>query len=142
MSVTRDFSGRAMSRAQRRAARDTVTRAHGRPMVCPTCGNDIYIDAPHLCPPGFVRPARAPSGTFYGYNALNQCCRSWMLLGWPQVDGRPKLEGDERGRMRFDCPRCDGEIWFDIAHPDLEVYWDPAKGAHQPPALVGGRISR
>ena len=112
----------------------------GRPMICPVCGNDVWADAPHVCPEGFVRPAREIL-TFYGYNALNQCCRSWILLGWPQVDGQPKLADDERGTMGFYCPKCKGRLWFDITHPDMTTIWDEAvQGKPQPPALVGGKI--
>jgi hypothetical protein len=111
-------------------------------MVCPQCGNDVFIDAPHLCPPGFVRAVDANTLlTFYGYNSLNQCCKAWILLGWPQVDGFPKLGDDERGRMHFDCPKCSRELWFDIAHPDATETWDVReRGKPPPPALVGGRI--
>jgi rRNA maturation protein Nop10 len=109
-------------------------------MPCPVCGNDVWADAPHVCPEGFVAPARAVL-TFYAYNALNQCCRSWMLLGWRDDGGRPKLADDERGRMSFDCPQCGGKLWIDIAHPDATIIWDEAKqGPPQPPALVAGRI--
>ena len=37
-------------------------------MECPVCGNDVWADAPHICPEGFVAPARRVL-TFYGYNA-------------------------------------------------------------------------
>ena len=73
-------------------------------MPCPVCGNDVWADAPHMCPEGFVAPARAVL-TFYAYNSLNQCCRAWMLMGWRDEDGRPKLVDDERGRMHFECPQ-------------------------------------
>lgn len=121
---------------------EVVSRAHGKPMICPACGNDIYLGTPHICPEGFVRPADAGTLlTFYCYNSLNQCCRDWMLLGWPQVDGAPKLVDDERGRMHFDCPKCKRELWFDIAHPDAVAMWNEREqGSPQPPALVAGRI--
>jgi len=119
-----------------------IHRAHGKPMPCPACGNDVWADAPHVCPPGFVAPAAAGTTlTFYGYNATNKCCGDWMLLGWPQVDGRPKLTDDERGRMCFQCPKCRAPIWFDIANPAATEIWDVrAQGKPQPPALVAGRI--
>jgi predicted RNA-binding Zn-ribbon protein involved in translation (DUF1610 family) len=129
-----------VNRSTRRAARGMVSRSTGRPMVCPQCGNDVYVDAPHVCPPGFVQ--LVPTGfTFYGYNSLNKCCQSWILLGWPQIDGAPKLEGNERGRMGFNCPKCTKRLWFDIAHPEITTVWDTQKlGPPQPPALVAGRI--
>jgi len=111
-------------------------------MPCPACGNDVWADAPHICPPGFVAPA--PAGTiltFYGYNATNMCCRDWMLLGWPEADGKPKLTDDERGMMHFDCPKCGKQLWFDMTNPAATEVWDVrAQGEPQPPALVAGRI--
>jgi hypothetical protein len=126
---------------------DIIRRRHGRPMLCPVCGGDVWADAPHVCPEGFVAPARAVL-TFYGYNATNKCCRDWMLLGWPDIDGHPKLTSDrgwnmlaDYGRMQFACPKCTKPIYFDIAHPDAVFKWDEAKqGKPQPPALVGGRL--
>lgn len=119
-----------------------VSRRTGRPMLCPVCEGDVYVDAPHICAPGKVMPAAAGTLlTFYAYNATNKCCRDWMLLGWPQVDGRPKLVDDERGMMHFDCPKCAKQLWFDIAHPVATEDWDVrAMGTPQPPALVAGRI--
>jgi hypothetical protein len=110
-------------------------------MPCPVCGNDVWADAPHVCPQGFVAPARAVL-TFFAYNSMNNCCRDWMLMGWPEIDGRPKLiDEGERGHMHFDCPQCKKELWFDLAHPDGVIIWDEAKqGKAQPPALVAGRI--
>ena len=130
-----------MSRSSTPSPRpEQIHRAHGKPMPCPVCGNDVWADAPHMCPEGFVAPARAVH-TFYGYNSLNQCCRSWMLMGWRAEDGRPKLVDDERGRMHFECPECAQDLWFDIAHPDAIIIWDEAvQGTPQPPALVAGRI--
>ena len=113
-------------------------------MPCPVCGNDVWADAPHICPERFVAPARAVL-TFYGYNSTNQCCREWMLLGWPEVDGRPKENPDAlssmRGMMQFECPKCHKALFFNLFDPDATIYWDQGKqGAPQPPALVAGRI--
>jgi hypothetical protein len=122
---------------------ETIHRAHGKPMGCPVCGNDVWADAPHVCPEGYVMPA--PAGTtltFYAYNSTNQCCRDWMLLGWPEIDGRPKLDGaGSLGMVHFDCPKCAKALWFDIIHPDAAIVWDVrAQGKPDPPALVAGRI--
>ena len=119
--------------------RGAVSRRHGRPMMCPQCGGDVFIDGPHICPPGFVKPAREVL-TFYGYKALNQCCRSnWLLLGWPQEQGRPKRE--DEGIMRIQCPQCQGDMWFNLACPDLETYWDQSlRGKPDPPTLLAGEI--
>jgi predicted RNA-binding Zn-ribbon protein involved in translation (DUF1610 family) len=120
-----------------------VARRTGRPMLCPNCEGEVFIDAPHMCPEETLRPAAA--GTvlhFFGYNSLNQCCRSWVLLGWPEVDGRPKLTDDERGRMHFDCPKCHKDLWFNMTEPDLVQDYDVRLyGKPQPPALVGGKIT-
>jgi hypothetical protein len=120
---------------------EQIHRAHGKPMPCPVCGNDVWADAPHICPEGFVAPARAVL-TFYGYNSVNNCCRDWMLLGWPELEGRPKgLEESERGRMHFDCPKCHEELWFNLSEPNAVIIWDEARqGKPQPAALVAGRI--
>lgn len=127
---------------QRSPRPDMIARRTGRPMLCPVCEGDVYADAPHICAPGHVMPAGA--GTiqrFYAYNSLNSCCRDWMLLGWPEVDGRPKLVDDERGRMHFECPKCHKDLWFDISNPVAEEIWDlRTMGKPQPPALVMGRI--
>jgi predicted RNA-binding Zn-ribbon protein involved in translation (DUF1610 family) len=128
------------NRRQRSPRPEIVSRAHGTPMLCPACGNDIYLDGPHVCPPGFVKAVSAEQ-IFYGYNALNKCCRDWMLLGWPQEDGAPRLTDDERGRMHFECPKCAKDLWFNIAEPDILIRWDTkVMGEPQPPALIGGRI--
>jgi predicted RNA-binding Zn-ribbon protein involved in translation (DUF1610 family) len=138
--VSNSFQPRPLTTTEKRLARRGVTRKHGRPMLCPQCGNDIFIDGPHICPEGFVRPAREIL-TFYGYNSLNQCCAQWMLLGWPEVDGRPKIENDERGHMHMTCPKCDEALWFDITNPMGVFYWDTAeRGTPPPPALAQGRI--
>ena len=99
-------------------------------MPCPVCGNDVWADAPHICPQGFVAPAKPTM--FYGYNSTNQCCREWMLLGWRKIELR---------RMRVDCPKCGKDLWFDLAYPDQITVWDErTQGKPQPPAIVGGRI--
>lgn len=120
-----------------------VARRTGRPMMCPVCEGEVFIDAPHICKEGAVMPAAAGTVlTFYGYNATNKCCRSWILLGWPDVDGHPKMVDDERGRMHFDCPKCKRDIWFNIAEPDAVSGWDVrAMGKPNPPALLAGRIT-
>lgn len=76
---------------------------------------------------------------FYGFNATNQCCRRWMLLGWPDVDGRPKLLEENGGRLRVACPKCGADLWFDLANPDLV---ELREGKVQPPCIVGGIIHR
>ena len=126
---------------------DLVARRTGRPMLCPNCEGEVFIDAPHVCPEHTLRPAAAGTIlTFYGYNALNECCRSWILLGWPEDPDRPrrpKLPADhDRGRMHFDCPKCRRDIWFDLSHPDTTSGWDlRSMGEPQRPALLAGRIS-
>lgn len=120
-----------------------VSRRTGRPMLCPVCEGDVYLDAPHVCAEGKVMPAAAGTTlTFYAYNATSRCCRDWMLVGWPQVDGLPKLtEGHDRGRLHFDCPKCKRQVWFHISAPDATLTWDVrAQGTPQPPALLAGRI--
>ena len=123
---------------------DMVRRRTGRPMLCPNCEGEVYLDAPHVCPEHTVIPAAGTVLHFYGYNSLNECCRSWILLGWPQEDGipRPKLPADhDRGRMHFDCPKCHKELWFDLSQPAATSGWDPrTMGEPQPPALLMGRI--
>lgn len=122
---------------------DLVARRTGRPMLCPNCEGEVFIDAPHLCPEQTLRPAAAGTVlTFYGYNSTNQCCRSWILLGWPEIDGAPKLPaGHEHGMMHFDCPRCSRDIWFDLTEPDAVSQWDlRSMGEPQPAALLTGRI--
>ncbi len=71
---------------------------------------------------------------YYGYNATNRCCRDWMLLGWPEVDGKPKRF--DTSRLTLDCPKCHQDLYFDLAHPDTVLI----KEEHQPPAIVPGRI--
>lgn len=119
-----------------------VARRTGRPMLCPNCEGEVFIDAPHMCPEATLRPAAAGTVlTFYGYNSTNQCCRSWILLGWPQVNGMPKLTDDERGMMHFACPRCAKDLWFNMTEPDAVSTWDVrSMGEPQPPALLMGRI--
>jgi hypothetical protein len=127
---------------------DMVARRTGRPMLCPACEGDVYLDAPHVCKPGAVMPTAAGTTlTFYAYNATNACCRDWMLLGWPEVDGKPKLTGDSEARpwtaphMRFDCPKCAKDLWFNLNEPVATEVWDVRRqGKPQPPALVAGRI--
>lgn len=77
---------------------------------------------------------------FFGYQALNKCCRDWMLLGWPADEsGKPKHRDVSRhGVYTATCPKCHKEIHFRITQPDMECM-APVEGA-QPATLVGGTI--
>lgn len=110
-----------------------IRRRHGRPMPCPQCGNDVWADSPHICPPGFVKPAREIR-RFYTFQSTNSCCRDWLLLGWP--------EDRTDTWMSVDCQRCGKPLHFDLRDPQVIVIWDEAKqGIPDPPTIVAGRIS-
>lgn len=112
-------------------ARRQVTRAHGKPLNCPVCEAEVFIDEVHTCPPGFVKPAntRPQLQVGYGYNALNRCCRDWILLGWPEPQHEVRT---------FICPQCGGELHFDLGHPDIRQEIS-AEEPH-PVTVVAGRI--
>jgi hypothetical protein len=102
-------------------------------MPCPECGNDVWLDAPHTCPPGFVKPAREIK-RFYSYQSLNRCCRDWLLLGWP-------ADRDEHGVKTMTCGRCGKDLHFDLDRPGAVSYWDESTmGKPDPPTVIAGRI--
>jgi len=95
------------------------------------------IDA-GIMPRGY-EPVRRGLLRFYGYNSMNKCCREWILLGWPEVNGRPRRMED--GVLTVKCQKCGCDLHFDIPHPDVVSVWDVATmGEPQPPTIVGGRI--
>jgi len=97
------------------------------------------IDA-GLMPRGYEPVRRGPL-RFYGYNSMNECCRRWILLGWPEVNGRPKYMEDGGEVLTVKCQKCGRDLHFDIIHPDAVSVWDTATmGEPQPPTIVGGRI--
>lgn len=120
-------------------ARRQVTRTHGKPLNCPVCEAEVFIDEVHTCPPGFVKPASSKPQlqVGYGYNALNRCCRDWILVGWPEENGKPK-DWDQKGPLTMGCKKCLHFLYFDLAHPDIrqEIH---APEPH-PVAVVAGRI--
>jgi hypothetical protein len=81
--------------------------------------------------------AKAKVRRYYAFNATNKCCRSWMLLGWPDDgDGHPDKLVSDGPRLGLDCPKCGKIVYIDLGGPYAVVMSDK----HQPPALVNGRV--
>lgn len=89
----------------------------------------------------------------FGFQATNKCCRDWLLLGWPAgPGGRYPDKIDVAPVFTSECPKCHGQIHFDLAHPDIDTDTDQwaallerlgielRQEAISNAMLVGGRI--
>ena len=96
---------------------------------------DTLRDLEHgAIPKGWTEAPRKGPRRYYGFNAMNKCCATWVLLGWPEKDGHP-AKYDE-GILTLDCPRCKKEQHYDLNGPSAVTVTDQ----HQPPAIVRGHI--
>lgn len=115
-------------------ARTLVNPTHEQTGIDPGVLQDLERDA---MPKGWttVDRERGPR-RYFGFNALNRCCRMWMLLGWPAGDDGMPAKRTE-GILTIDCQKCGKELHFDLNGTGMVVEMEQ----HQPPALMPGHIT-
>lgn len=108
-------------------------RKHQEKKCGPAC---LYCIMERPFAPAELELASAEGDVYFGFNAQNECCGSWVLLGWPvdKQTNRPKKANE--GELVIQCPKCGGKLRFNLSHPDVTARAE----RHQPPALARGRI--